>query len=100
MTPVIGNCIALSLVALLVYVCVRNLLRRHKAGGCSGNCASCGSCRGDRGDRGQTPVSTAVLAEDGGRFPAALTELHVSEQKICDMQAYFEVQKEKEETEV
>ncbi len=88
------------LVALLVYVCARNLLRSHKSGGCGGNCASCGSCAcgrhgdrgGDRGDRGQTPVSlTSVSSAPSG----TLAKQHVSERKIHDMQTYFNSQLKK-----
>ena len=41
MPPILGNAIALLCVALLVAVCVRNLWKDAKSGGCGG-CAGCG----------------------------------------------------------
>lgn len=42
MPSILGNLIALALVALLIYACARYLItRRHE--GCTGNCGCCGS---------------------------------------------------------
>ncbi len=48
-SPILGNIIAGGLVLMLVYVCVRFLIREAKSGGCagcSGHCTSCGSAGG------------------------------------------------------
>lgn len=70
MSPVLGNGIALILVALLVYACARSLWKTHRAGGCGGNCASCGSC---------------TCGKTGGTGKA-----HVSDEKLRDMQLELE----------
>ncbi|MBQ9521634.1 MAG: FeoB-associated Cys-rich membrane protein [Oscillospiraceae bacterium] len=50
MSPILGNAIALLAVALLVAVCVRNLWRDARrggcggCGGCSGQCSHCAGC--------------------------------------------------------
>lgn len=52
MNAVLGNLIAILLVAGLVACCVRELVQSHKGGGCggcagcSGNCASCSHHQG------------------------------------------------------
>lgn len=47
MPPLIGNLIALSLLALVVGLAVRSLWKSRRAGGhCNGDCASCGGCPG------------------------------------------------------
>lgn len=73
MPVILGNIIALSLVALLVYVCARNLWGGHKSGGCggcSGNCASCGggcSCGGIHKEKAGH-ISAGQVKEMGDYF--------------------------------
>ncbi|MGI5989134.1 MAG: FeoB-associated Cys-rich membrane protein [Lachnospiraceae bacterium] len=42
MPAVLGNIIALALVALLIFVCARYLIT-HRHEGCTGDCGSCGA---------------------------------------------------------
>ncbi|MBQ6985615.1 MAG: FeoB-associated Cys-rich membrane protein [Oscillibacter sp.] len=44
MSAILGNAVALLLVALLVAVCVRNLWKDAKQGGCGSGCAGCAGC--------------------------------------------------------
>lgn len=71
MPPILGNIIALALVALLVYICARNLWGPHRAGGCTGSCSSCSrgcSCGGSCGKKPE----------------------HVSREQVQEMQTYFD----------
>ncbi|MCH3986573.1 MAG: FeoB-associated Cys-rich membrane protein [Lachnospiraceae bacterium] len=48
MPSVLGNIIALALVALLIFICVRYLVT-HRHEGCTGECGSCGgSCSSEK----------------------------------------------------
>lgn len=44
MAVFLGNAVAVLLVALLVAVCARELIRGHKSGGCAGCSGSCAGC--------------------------------------------------------
>ena len=68
MEVVLGNAIAVLLVALLVAVCVRELIQGHKIGGCSGGCAGCsGGCAGcSRSHSCNTADKTACIQKRGG----------------------------------
>ena len=45
MPVILGNIIAIIIVAGIVWLSVREIRKSHKSGGCGGNCAGCsGSC--------------------------------------------------------
>ena len=47
MPAILGNLIAILLVALLVFVSGREIWKSHKSGGCGGSCSGCsGNCAG------------------------------------------------------
>ncbi len=47
MPPIVGNIIAVAIIAVVVALAVRSLWRSHKkGGGCGGDCGSCGNCGG------------------------------------------------------
>lgn len=47
MSAVLGNLIAIAVLAAVVALAVRSLWRsRRSGGGCNGDCASCGGCHG------------------------------------------------------
>ena len=67
MAVFLGNAIALLLVALLVAVCVRELIQGHKSGGCSGGCAGCsGGCAGCRRSRSCSSASMRAGTQKKG----------------------------------
>ena len=49
MPVVLGNAIAILMVAALVAVCAREIWKGHKKGGCGGSCAGCSGCCGSCG---------------------------------------------------
>ena len=46
MTPIIGNLIAILLVAGLVAISIREIRKSHSGGGCCSSGGGCGSCGG------------------------------------------------------
>ena len=88
MPPILGNAIALLMVAALVYVCARNLWLDHRQGGgcascggsCGGSCAGCGGCSVSTGGSpagGNGPRSSGRVAYNGKIYHVDVDGLRV-----------------------
>lgn len=61
MPVVLGNIIAILIVAGLVWISVREIRKNHKSGGCGGGCAGCsGSCQSCGKSCSEDKAQTAV----------------------------------------